>query len=145
MKDPDSILYTSFIMNANDLFSFLDDNAQDAQIEEDQKMQTDDRPNSPPLKRKDPPTAAPAAQTEEESDKRAIDEDSTMGDGPSSSKKQRLSSPKPVVLDDFETEAKREVAASAGLTGSVESGSRLELRHQVRSSSLSLTHPSTEL
>ncbi|KAJ3723458.1 rRNA-processing arch domain-containing protein [Lentinula guzmanii] len=38
----------------------------------------------------------------------------------------------PVVLDDFETEAKREVAASAGLTGGVEAGSRLELRHQVR-------------
>ncbi|TFK24097.1 antiviral helicase [Coprinopsis marcescibilis] len=52
--------------------------------------------------------------------------------GPSSLKKLRLSSPKPVVLDDFETEAKREVAASAGLTGTVEAGSRLELKHQVR-------------
>ncbi|KAJ3996205.1 rRNA-processing arch domain-containing protein [Lentinula boryana] len=38
----------------------------------------------------------------------------------------------PVVLDDFETEAKREVAASAGLTGGVEPSSRLELSHQVR-------------
>ncbi|KAF5390934.1 hypothetical protein D9757_003924 [Collybiopsis confluens] len=42
------------------------------------------------------------------------------------------SSDTPVVLDEFETEAKREVAASAGLTGGVEPGSRLELRHQVR-------------
>ncbi|EIW76056.1 antiviral helicase [Coniophora puteana RWD-64-598 SS2] len=41
-------------------------------------------------------------------------------------------SPAPVVVDEFETEAKREVAASAGLTGAVEEGSRLELRHQVR-------------
>jgi len=48
------------------------------------------------------------------------------------SKKRRLSSPKPVVLDDFETEAKREIEASAGLTGTVELGTRLELRHQVR-------------
>jgi len=38
----------------------------------------------------------------------------------------------PVLLDDFETEAKREVAASAGLTGTDEEGARLELRHQVR-------------
>ncbi|KAF7313786.1 hypothetical protein HMN09_00535800 [Mycena chlorophos] len=53
--------------------------------------------------------------------------------GPSSPKRARLDAPDPVVLDDFETEAKREVAASAGLTGStVETGSRLELRHQVR-------------
>lgn len=53
--------------------------------------------------------------------------------GPSVPKKARMASPKPIVLDDFETEAKREVAASAGLTGSVETGTRLELKHQVRS------------
>lgn len=47
------------------------------------------------------------------------------------SKKSRVSSPVPVVVDEFETEAKREMAASGGLTGSVEAGSRLELRHQV--------------
>jgi ATP-dependent RNA helicase DOB1 len=51
--------------------------------------------------------------------------------GPSNLKKPRLASPKPVVVDEFEREAKREVAASAGLTGGVESGTRLELRHQV--------------
>ncbi|KIY70037.1 antiviral helicase [Cylindrobasidium torrendii FP15055 ss-10] len=50
-----------------------------------------------------------------------------------SGKKQRLEEPEhPEVLDDFETEAKREVAASAGLQGSVEEGAKLELRHQVR-------------
>ncbi|OCB91527.1 antiviral helicase [Sanghuangporus baumii] len=47
-------------------------------------------------------------------------------------KKPRTASPAPIVVDEFETEAKREVAASAGLTGTVEAGSRLELRHQVR-------------
>ncbi|KAI0036405.1 antiviral helicase [Vararia minispora EC-137] len=42
--------------------------------------------------------------------------------------------PEPVVLDDFEAEARREVAASAGLTGAADAGagSKLELRHQVR-------------
>ncbi|GAW07422.1 antiviral helicase [Lentinula edodes] len=64
---------------------------------------------------------------------------SPYGDDPSSSKKAKMeatpateSISNPVVLDDFETEAKREVAASAGLTGGVEAGSRLELRHQLQ-------------
>jgi hypothetical protein len=52
--------------------------------------------------------------------------------GPSIPKKPRTTSPQPMVVDEFETEAKREVEASAGLTGTVEAGSRLELRHQVR-------------
>lgn len=52
--------------------------------------------------------------------------------GPSTQKKPRMASPLPVVVDEFETEASREVEASAGLTGGVEAGSRLELKHQVR-------------
>ncbi|KAF9219294.1 antiviral helicase [Gyrodon lividus] len=47
-------------------------------------------------------------------------------------KRPRPASPAPVVVDEFQTEAKREMAASGGLTGPVEEGSRLELRHQVR-------------
>ncbi|KAG8221584.1 putative ATP-dependent RNA helicase [Butyriboletus roseoflavus] len=47
-------------------------------------------------------------------------------------KRSRAASPVPVVVDEFQTEAKREMAASGGLTGLVEEGSRLELRHQVR-------------
>lgn len=39
----------------------------------------------------------------------------------------------PIVLDEFETEQKREVNASAGLTGQVADSQRLELRHQVSS------------
>jgi ATP-dependent RNA helicase DOB1 len=46
-------------------------------------------------------------------------------------KRSRAASPAPVVVDEFQTEAKREMAASGGLTGPVEEGSRLELRHQV--------------
>lgn len=66
----------------------------------------------------------------------AMDEEEDAG--PSSLKKPRIAEPspapfvQPVVVDEFETEAKREVAASAGLTGSTEAaGSRLELKHQV--------------
>lgn len=51
-------------------------------------------------------------------------------------KKARIASPEvfnPVVLDEFETVAKREVAANAGLTSSsADADQRLELRHQVR-------------
>lgn len=46
-------------------------------------------------------------------------------------KRSRAASPVPVVVDEFQTEAKREMAASGGLTGPAEEGSRLELRHQV--------------
>jgi hypothetical protein len=48
-------------------------------------------------------------------------------------KRARIESPPPpVVLDEFETEAKREVDASAGLTGSqITAGQKLSLSHQV--------------
>ncbi|KAF8919476.1 antiviral helicase [Mucidula mucida] len=72
--------------------------------------------------------------------KRKVDEQNgNLGQEPHSvqndepaGKKARIEAANPVVLDEFETEAKREVAASAGLQGSVEEGARLELRHQVR-------------
>jgi ATP-dependent RNA helicase DOB1 len=53
------------------------------------------------------------------------------------SKRRRLEVPSAsvpaVVVDEFETEAKKGVAASAGLTGATEiAGSRLELRYQAR-------------
>jgi hypothetical protein len=102
-----------------DLFSFLDGDAA-----QDESMQVDP-PTAPSKQRKrkanspkPPPTAANQSGNELE---------------PSPTKRPRVEAPNPLVLDDFETEAKREVAASAGLTGStVESGTRLELRHQVR-------------
>lgn len=57
-------------------------------------------------------------------------------------KRLRAASPAPVVVDDFQTEAKRELAASGGLTGPVDTGSRLELRHQacLRSSPIRFSH-----
>ncbi|KAJ4488200.1 rRNA-processing arch domain-containing protein [Lentinula aciculospora] len=107
-------------MDSNDLFSFL--NGASAEHEEndlDEDMEKTLPPETIPQKRK-------AAETS-----------SALTDDTASSKKARTevthaAVPNPIVLDDFETEAKREVAASAGLTGGVEAGSRLELRHQVR-------------
>ena len=50
-----------------------------------------------------------------------------------SAKRARIESPPPpVVLDEFETEAKREIDANAGLTGSqITAGQKLSLSHQV--------------
>ena len=101
-------------MNSNDLFSFLDETKEGDDSDHDEPM---DIETDPPAinKRKVDILLGP-------------DEENVQVSAP---KKQRLSSPKPVVLDDFETEAKREVATSAGLTGAAETGSRLELKHQV--------------
>ncbi|KAA1477052.1 antiviral helicase [Dentipellis sp. KUC8613] len=86
-----------------------------------------------------PESVAPKRKLEAEAALHAngkVGEDGTTTEGPSPPKKARIEetpAPQPVVVDEFETEAKREVAASAGLTGAAETaGSRLELRHQVR-------------
>ncbi|KAK7050397.1 rRNA-processing arch domain-containing protein [Favolaschia claudopus] len=104
----------------DDLFSFLDGNPEDINAE---PTETASAPQ--PRKRK-----ATTPQTVANGDHKSENEPEA---GPSSPKRPRVDAPNPIVLDDFETEAKREVAASAGLTGSsIESGTRLELRHQVR-------------
>ena len=99
-------------MNSNDLFSFLDDTQGGDDSDHDEPM--DIETNPPAINKRKVDIGS--------------DEENLQVSAP---KKQRLSSPKPVVLDDFETEAKREVATSAGLTGAAETGSRLELKHQV--------------
>lgn len=111
----------ALIMNSNDLFSFLDEAPA-----EDDAMQTDP-PTSPKLKRK---AGSPNGHQSPRNGDVPMQELHNEP-GPSAPKKSRMASPKPVVLDDFETEAKREVAASAGLSEAVEAGSRLELKHQV--------------
>ncbi|KAF8649211.1 hypothetical protein AX16_005938 [Volvariella volvacea WC 439] len=120
-------------MDTRDLFSFLDEEPQD-------DVEVDDAHNEPmeeplltgtTLKRKaSSEDVKSPPQTNGEEDSMQIDGERNLGS--STLKKPRLSSPNPVLLDDFETEAKREVAASAGLTGAVEANARLELRHQVR-------------
>ncbi|KAL0958925.1 hypothetical protein HGRIS_014241 [Hohenbuehelia grisea] len=125
-------------MDSNDLFSFLDEAPpEDADI----SMHEAAANGAASLKRKASQTPTDASPTGQPSGQvqdgdipiQELETDpKTDEPGPSSSKKPRISSPHPVVLDDFETEAKREVAASAGLTGAAETGTRLELRHQVR-------------
>lgn len=109
------------MMNQPDFFSFLDpdNNAQD-----DSPM-LDIAPSTSAMKRK-VPSRAGSPQQEQQSQ---VSEDENK---PGPSKKARIASPRPVVMDDVEIEAKREVPASAGLQGAaVEAGAKLELRHQV--------------
>jgi hypothetical protein len=110
-------------MTANDLFSFLDptaDDNDDAMVQDAPEAEATtsapDRPATPSNLKRKADTNSPNSELNIEADQ----------------KRPRMDSPNPIVLDDFETEAKREVAASAGLTGAAtEAGSRLELRHQV--------------
>ncbi len=117
-------------MSGTDLFSFLDapaDDSDDVEIEDaTEQGQENDQPAI--LKRK---AASPSPAPVDQNGDTDMDNDAQLdGNGPT--KRPRMGSPNPIVLDDFETEAKREVAASAGLTGATtEAGSRLELRHQV--------------
>jgi len=126
---------------ADDLFSFLDDNNPPNDVEDDNESDKDEDahpmvvneiPLSPNSKKRKLDAAITGDITVEPSNARISDEgDDEMGD--KVVKRPRLDeAPNPVVVDEFETEAKREVAASAGLTGAVEAGSRLELKHQVR-------------
>ncbi|KIM76880.1 hypothetical protein PILCRDRAFT_825880 [Piloderma croceum F 1598] len=110
-------------MNSNDLFSFLDDVPMGDDNDESIDEEIQEVEPRIPKKRK---ANIPAELVSSNGD--LMDNEP----GPSAQKKPRMASPKPVVVDEFETEAKREVAASAGLTGGVEAGLRLELRHQVR-------------
>ena len=114
-------------MNSNDLFSFLDEAPPEIDDDETQNAMDTDNHAEVPKKRKIDEDGMDAndAQIHANGNSRA---------GPSEPKKPRMASPAPMVTDEVEIEAKREVAASAGLQGSVEAGSRLELRHQVRTS-----------
>ncbi|KAI0055953.1 antiviral helicase [Artomyces pyxidatus] len=105
-------------MSSNDLFSFLEENG-----DADDVVMDVDSAAKPPKKRKVSPASPPRLHSQSPEPEA----------GPSSKKARVETAPNPVVVDEFETEAKREVAASAGLTGAAETaGSRLELRHQVR-------------
>ena len=118
-------LYTSGSSFAMDLFSFLDDGPAEDNFDSVEDANEPSTSNDTRKRRAD------SSERPDQDDDVAMDEQSAES-GPPAYKKPRKSSPQPVVVDEFETEAKREVAASAGLTGTVEAGSRLELRHQVR-------------
>lgn len=116
-------------MNSNDLFSFLEEEPPEDELNDVQDaMDTDTRPEIP-KKRKADGEDGPAEPKPRPVD---VQMDVNAQAGPSEPKKLRLFSPNPLVVDEVEIEAKREVAASAGF-GAVEANSRLELKHQVRS------------
>ena len=123
-------------MASNDLFSFLD-NDNDSEISDSETalnvMQVDNVPSTGLVHASTPSNKRHAAS---ETRINSPPPSPPIEDGPPS-KKKRLdtasSSAPAVVVDEFETEAKREVPASAGLTGATETaGSRLELRYQAR-------------
>jgi ATP-dependent RNA helicase DOB1 len=118
-------------MASNDLFSFLD-NDNDSENSDLETVSDAMQVDSTPLARASTPSNK-RSLTPELGTRIKSSPLSPREDGPPS-KRKRLETPSSapaVVVDEFETEAKREVAASAGLTGATETaGSRLELRHQ---------------
>ncbi|KIL62788.1 hypothetical protein M378DRAFT_80655 [Amanita muscaria Koide BX008] len=106
-------------MNPDDLFSFLDEAPPPDDVDDDIPI---DSTRNKASKRKAELSSSPKSPENDENDESR----------PPEFKRPRTEAANPVLLDDFETEAKREVAASAGLTGADEAGTRLELRHQVR-------------
>ncbi|KZT65233.1 antiviral helicase [Daedalea quercina L-15889] len=113
-------------MSSNDLFSFLDDvPAEDVDMDAHPEESVASSHPDGRKRKADSPARSPSPALN------GREADGTTEDCPPT-KRPRVASPKPIVVDEVEIEAKREVAASAGLTGSTEAGSRLELRHQVR-------------
>ena len=111
-------------MDSTDLFSFLEQ-APDA-LEKD--LDDVDVVDIPTRKRKASPSVEEPVQNGEPP------HSGENGVGSPSHKKQRFASPAPIVLDEVEVEAKREIKVSAGLMSAEtdETGLRLELRHQAR-------------
>jgi ATP-dependent RNA helicase DOB1 len=123
-------------MASDDPFSFLDGAPSD-----DEDLSENENGDNVPMTVDSPPAAAQATSAEQISDAKRRRTDAEDG-GAHAAKKVRVdgdapvaaTAPEPVVVDEFEAEAKREVEASAGLTGAADAGpgSKLELRHQVR-------------
>ncbi|CCL98493.1 uncharacterized protein FIBRA_00491 [Fibroporia radiculosa] len=112
-------------MNSSDLFTFLDDAAPEIDDVDMGSGTSETQPESSRKRKADLPGRIRSPSPQEDVKTENVESVTPP-------KKPRLGSPKPIVVDEVEIEAKREVAASAGLTGAVEAGSRLELRHQVR-------------
>ncbi|GBE84664.1 ATP-dependent RNA helicase mtr4 [Sparassis crispa] len=111
-------------MSSNDLFSFLDEAPAEtiSDIDGDAVMRDVTQAETSRKRKAGSPRAANGAGLSPAADEA----------GPSVPKKQRVALSQPLVVDEVEIEAKREVAASAGLESAVDAGSRLELRHRVR-------------
>ncbi|KAF8056903.1 rRNA-processing arch domain-containing protein [Lyophyllum atratum] len=120
-------------MDIDDLFSFLNDTpgADGDGHDDDDPMQWDLVVSSSKSMQKRK-AQLPFLEMAPSRDQDVLMHDVAEDLGPSVPKKARMSSPNAVVLDEFEMEAKRQVPASAGLSESVDLGTRLELKHQVR-------------
>lgn len=121
-------------MDSTDLFSFLEQAPDELEKDLDEVEMAD----IPTRKRKASPSVEQLVQNGESS------HSGENGAGLSSHKKQRFASPAPIVLDEVEVEAKREVKASAGLMSAEtdETSPRLELKHQARHL-VSISHSDT--
>jgi len=111
-------------MESTALFSFLEQDP-DA-LEKD--LEDVGMVDAPTRKRKASPPAEQPVQNGEPS------HSGENGVVSPSHKKQRFASPAPIVIDEVEVEAKREIKVSAGLMSADtdETGPRLELKHQAR-------------
>ena len=111
-------------METTDLFSFFE---QDPDVLE-KDLEDVGMVDVPTRKRKASPPAEQPVQNGEPS------HSGENGVVSPSYKKQRFASPAPIVIDEVEVEAKREIKVSAGLMSAEtdETGSRLELKHQAR-------------
>jgi len=111
-------------MASTDLFSFLEQDQDALEKDLDDVSMVD----VPTRKRKASPSAEQPVQNGEPS------HSGENGVVSPSHKKQRFASPAPIVIDEVEVEAKREIKVSAGLMSAEtdETGPRLELKHQAR-------------
>ncbi|KAI6026526.1 hypothetical protein PISMIDRAFT_676316 [Pisolithus microcarpus 441] len=119
---------------APDLFSFLSNAPQQVDSDDEVLESLSQEPRGGTQRT---PSALATGQKRKPSPSGKINDESRRDEGNTANadrppKRPRGTSPAPVVVDDFRTEAKREMAASGGLTGPVDASSRLELRHQVR-------------
>lgn len=118
-------------MDATDMFGFLSGPAP----EPDESIPVD-RPKK--KKRKHAAAPEPAAMEEHSNGVKAMEVDGEKHEGDDDDddepvlKRLRIDEPTAVVTDEFETEAKREVKADAGLTGGQADGAKLVLTHHVR-------------
>jgi hypothetical protein len=108
-------------MDTDELFSFL----------EEQNSQYNTPESSSSWVEVEPPVTQPKKKR-----RKVVSNIAPAGNGEEASRTQKKArvetiAPQPIVLDEFETVQKREVTASAGLTGQVDDSQRLELRHQV--------------
>ncbi|KAI0071344.1 P-loop containing nucleoside triphosphate hydrolase protein [Panus rudis PR-1116 ss-1] len=119
-------------MASNDLFSFLDENAQEPELNEESYYEAHMDVDGQKTSESDSADASRKRKVDPAQDEDAVQSAAENEAGPSVPKKPRMASPQPVVVDEVEIEAKREVPVSAGLQGTVDAGAHLELRHQVR-------------